>query len=376
MGIELESVESGELPLDVVIGILSRIPVKTLFRFKSVCTTWDAMIPTSPYLVSTHLKNYTRASLLCSYHERGTRLVSLSPEDDDPAQPPTTLATGDLARLVCGAGNGVFLLGGPNVFQSGHYHLWNPATREIRQLPDPPLALELDPSHPLHHYLWHYSDYCGIGLTDDDIKVVLIRNYVYRGPRYNVLPPDLGYPSPVFVYTLRSNCWRELPERYSYQEKRELTHSMFRWCTYFEGFLYRLSMDRHGIFVVAFDMATDVFHKITCPFGAACWSCNLSVYGDSSIALFRQLDSLSVEVWLLSRSGGGWYWMKHSSLDPLPEQLHVQGWWKDDQLVAQTSGPRNDMVLFDMTTQECKLLIPNCMLERWNVYKESLFRIE
>ncbi|CAL1359574.1 unnamed protein product [Linum trigynum] len=344
MGIELESVESGELPLDVVIGILSRIPVKTLFRFKSVCTTWDAMIPTSPYLVSTHLKNYTRASLLCSYHERGTRLVSLSPEDDDPAQPPTTLATGDLARLVCGAGNGVLLLGGPNVFHHGHYHLWNPATREIRQLPDPPLAPELDPSHPLHHYLWHYSDYCGIGLADDDIKVVLIRNYVYRGTRYNALPPYLGYPSPVFVYTLRR-------------------------------FLYRLSMDRHGIFVVAFDMASDVFHKINCPFGAS-WSCNLSEYGDSSIALFRQLDSLSVEVWLLSRSGGGWYWMKYSSLDPLPEQLHVQGCWKDDQLVAQTSGPRKDMVLFDMNTRECKLLISNCMLERWNVYKESLFRFE
>ena len=44
------------LPGDVILNILARLPVKSLFRFRCVCKSWDSLI-TSPYFISTHLNN-------------------------------------------------------------------------------------------------------------------------------------------------------------------------------------------------------------------------------------------------------------------------------------------------------------------------------
>ncbi|KAK4592933.1 hypothetical protein RGQ29_017176 [Quercus rubra] len=42
------------LPDDIVLNILSRIPVKSLIRFRCVCKTWDSSI-TTPNFISTDL---------------------------------------------------------------------------------------------------------------------------------------------------------------------------------------------------------------------------------------------------------------------------------------------------------------------------------
>ena len=44
------------LPDDIVLNILSRLPVKSLLRFRCVCKTWDSSI-TTPNFISTHLNN-------------------------------------------------------------------------------------------------------------------------------------------------------------------------------------------------------------------------------------------------------------------------------------------------------------------------------
>ena len=43
------------LPDDIVLNILSRLPVKSLLRFRCVCKTWVSSI-TTPNFISTHLK--------------------------------------------------------------------------------------------------------------------------------------------------------------------------------------------------------------------------------------------------------------------------------------------------------------------------------
>ncbi|CAI0390205.1 unnamed protein product [Linum tenue] len=356
--------ESNYLPFDVVIGILSRLPVKTLFRLKSLCKIWDAMIPTNPDLVSLHLKNYThnpatKASLVCNYdHEddrwfsANPRWVSLCPD----AQRPIQLDQSLLQRVICGTGHGLFLLGNRGALHPD-YRLWNPATRKTRHLPDPPLAPP---------YLTHSSDHCGVGIDQvaNDIKVVLIRNYVYTDAA-----SLYAFRSPVFLYTLRSNCWRELEESCPYWEGQNLVTCH----TYFKGFFYWLVEQNE--YVVAFDMGSDVFHRIECPLrGNSIGS--LSIYGDS-IALFRgPLFGSSVAVWLLSESGGQWCWIKQSNLGPVLERSYVKRCWKNGQFICHQFRPNNKLVLFEIGAQECKVLIPNCWhLNYCYIYKESLVSI-
>ncbi|CAL1403335.1 unnamed protein product [Linum trigynum] len=385
--------ESNYFPSDIVVDILSRLPVETLFRFKSVSTNWNSKItPTNHYLVSMHLKNYTnnpatKASLLATYLEADASLfatyleanepapysrhsVSLCLEEvDDGRRPPIHVDQSLLERIVCGTGNGLFLLDTIHP----HYNLWNPATREIRPLPDPPLFTSPPETPP---GLQHSSDYCGMGvdLVDNDIKVVLIRNYDYYDHGHWIPSSSSRFPSSVFVYTLRSNCWSEVAGGYPYGDgQQDPTYCLFDCHTYHDGFLYWLFKDynnRNG-YVVAFDMGNNLFHKINCPVDDPP-ACNLGLFR-GSVALFEgQKDYGTCVVWLLSSRGGQWSWIKHSSFGVFPEELVVIGCWKDDQFIAQTSCD-DQLVLYDTGSKQIKVLVSKCWSITWlNIYRQSL----
>lgn len=56
------------LPEDLVIDqILSRLPVKSLMRFKSVCKRWYSF-PTNPSFIASHLKHNTTCNSLASWN--------------------------------------------------------------------------------------------------------------------------------------------------------------------------------------------------------------------------------------------------------------------------------------------------------------------
>ena len=49
-----------DLPDDIVLNILTRLPVKSVLRFRCVCRPWNSSI-TSSYFISTHLNNFAHA---------------------------------------------------------------------------------------------------------------------------------------------------------------------------------------------------------------------------------------------------------------------------------------------------------------------------
>lgn len=56
------------LPEDLVIDqILSRLPVKSLMRFKSVCKRWHSL-PTNPSFIASHLKHRNTPNTLASWN--------------------------------------------------------------------------------------------------------------------------------------------------------------------------------------------------------------------------------------------------------------------------------------------------------------------
>ncbi|CAL1397998.1 unnamed protein product [Linum trigynum] len=362
--------ESGPyLPSDAVMGILSKLPAKTLFRFKSVCTNWDAMVPSDPHLVSMHLRNYTRTSLLCTYRDlinggggEVPKSVLLHP-DDTVDDSPRLVDWDDqlLDEAICGAGNGLFLLGNPYRHHNPNYRLLNLATGQIRLLPNP--------SPGLMERRSDFPDHCGVGLDSaaDDVKVVVIR----CGARSHRDPPTT-----VFVYTSRSNRWRKLAAG---------SHSCGVVGTYIppfdchlhsSGFFYWLFSNgwkSGNSYVMAFDMSNDILHRIEdCPLsglGSLGGTCRGG--GDSVVLIPLYMDSAD-DMWLLSRDdgGGAWCWIKRHSTGGrhFPTTLVVHGLWKDDRIMTDLD---DQLVLYDTVAHKYRVLMDH-LPKRLHVYRERL----
>ncbi|CAN1237524.1 F-box only protein 8 [Linum grandiflorum] len=374
---------SSHLPLDIVIDILSRLPVKTLIRFKCVSKHWNDIISSSPYLVSMHLaRNQPSANhIICTYTDRSNddqiRTVVLScPDDPIPVycdQHPVICSSGDLGLLLLQLKDPM-----PSWHQSkSEFALWNPATRQVKLLFRPPF----EPPTPR---LRQYSDACGVGLdlVANVVKVVLVRNYAfvhqYEGPETKLI-------SPVYVYTLGGG-WRKLTGDYPCHHPQAGIIFPIDLCdsTHFNGSIYWISYASEPISIVIFDLGTEVFHKIDCPIhdlddDRSIWG--PYIYRDS-IAVFAT-DSSNVEVWLLSGSNEGvgeLCWIKQSSIiGPPTRELELHAIFTDNKLVALTRDDESrkyDLVVFDTRKQQVKLVIPNICLDGLFTYRETLVCIQ
>ncbi|CAN1237676.1 F-box only protein 8 [Linum grandiflorum] len=369
-----------DLPLDIVIDILSRLSVKTLIRFKCISKHWNQLISRSPYLIYMHLiRNQQSANnLRCTYRDRsnddgGTRTVVLY--SDDPL-----LVYCDHHTVVSSSGDlGVLLLRWKDHMHSWHqseseYAIWNPATRQVKHLFRPPLE---PPNAPR---LRQYNDDCGVGLdlVSNVVKVVLVRNYAFLRQRQEAR---------VYVYTLGlGGGWRKLTGDYPYhpQSGASFPTNLYR-STYFKGSIYWLTYeyDTEKLPIVIFDLGTEVFRKIDCPiYGRDDDRTNSGpyIYHDS-IAVFATNIS-SVDVWLLSGSNEGvgeLCWIKHSNIGPLPLELDVCAILTDDKIVAFSRDDENrkkDLVVFDTRKQEVKVVIPNRYVHGLFTYRETLVCME
>ncbi|CAN1237525.1 Putative F-box protein At3g10430 [Linum grandiflorum] len=349
---------SSYLPFDILIDILSRLPVKTLIRFKSVSKHWNEIVSRSPYLVSMHLARNQQSEnhMICTYKDRSNdddrriRMVVVCCPDDP------ILVYCDPQPVICSSGDlGLLLL----QWTESKYALWNPATRQVKHLFRPPLEPPYFPDYP---------DDCGVGLdlVSNVVKVVLVRNYEVAEDKSM---------SPVYVYTLGGG-WRKLTGIIFPIDLCDSTH--------FNGSIYWISYASEPISIVIFDLGTEVFHKIDCPIhdlddDRSIWG--PYIYRDS-IAVFAT-DSSNVEVWLLSGSNEGvgeLCWIKQSSIiGPPTRELELHAIFTDNKLVALTRDDESrkyDLVVFDTRKQQVKLVIPNICLDGLFTYRETLVCIQ
>ena len=122
---------------DVLIEILSKLPVNSLMRFSVVCKRWHALIKV-PTFISNHLKNRENvAHLLISHRDKLTnkRLVSIFTNDNldkfvTQHIPPFFKESFGHIRLI-GPCNGIVCL----YRFPDNIALWNPLIREFKTLP-------------------------------------------------------------------------------------------------------------------------------------------------------------------------------------------------------------------------------------------------
>ncbi len=201
---------SSHLPQEVVEDILSRLPVKSLKRFKCLNKSWCALIQ-SPTFIAQHLHHSSQsnnACLLVKHQDNTTKknMLSLIPNDYDHRHGELDMSVNlglpffneDTQSLkVKGACiNGIVCLYGGAQFGNKDIVLWNPAMREFKVVPACPI--DCPP----------YADYSveGLGFGYDaktkDYKVVrTVYIWEVNGPLY---------PHLIEVFSLNTNAWRKI----------------------------------------------------------------------------------------------------------------------------------------------------------------------
>lgn len=352
---------------NLIIEILSRLSVKDLLKFKSVCKSWYAII-SSPNFVSKHLNNYYnrnddwRGCLLVQHYVSYAEILLYELLVDET---PRTLAYEVLDRTpmhssyVCGPCDGLYYV--------YHYDfsgraLWNPAINEFKILPE----IICKPDLPAQ-FTYASNEVYGFGFDHviGNYKVVVMKGYWKTDPNDD---SDLKHPVSVLVYSLRTDSWRycgDLAKAYHLEDNK--CYIYVNGCCYWFG-----SLEYSSEVIISFDMANDSFKEIDVPDYAQTSSKCLAVYDDSLAFLSLHNTDNFFDIWTWSEG----CWTKKFSVGQLPDVRGPVGHWKDNTLLLQCEDGK--LVLFDPDTQKTKdLAFQN---ERWCegvfAYMESLVSIK
>ncbi|XP_022772462.1 F-box protein CPR30-like [Durio zibethinus] len=252
------------IPLDVLCGILSELPVKALLRFKSVSKEWFSMI-NDPYFIKLHLRQSmetNRNNLNIILKERASgKLFSVGFDSinlDNPRElnHPLKRRRGGVLdeeyydyTQALGSCNGLLCLINDNQTYRTIV-LWNISTGDYKVLPDqsmePPQAWSQVQQVTFYGF--------GYDSINDDYKLVMI----VQGIDYSERSPLV---TEVRVYSLKTNTWRRGEEIPYY-----FRNLWGKGGTFVNGALHWLGIEGRKwelpSMVIAFDVGTEKHRPI------------------------------------------------------------------------------------------------------------------
>ncbi|KAL2938999.1 hypothetical protein RDABS01_022448 [Bienertia sinuspersici] len=385
MIISMEQID--HLPENLIVEILSWLPVKDLLQFKSVCKSWCSII-SSPNFITKHLKNYYynpnndswKDCLLVQYYVTHAELQLYELFVDET---PRVLANEVLDDMpmrnsyVCGPCDGIYYVSQPGTFNDTGRGLWNPAINEFRTLPE-----IISKPHLPSNITYASNEVYGFGIdpVTRDYKVVVIRGHLSTNEDEtdNVKFPVVS----VLVYSLRTDSWKycgDLGRAYDLETNN--CYIYVNGCCYWFG-LYGCSDysdesdddddDDDDEVIISFDMATDAFKEMDVPDYSRPSSKCLGMYDDSLAFLCLSDTEKVFDVWTWNEEC---CWIKKISVGPLPEVRSPIGHWKDNRLILQCKDGK--LVVYDPKTQVRDLAFQK---DRWCegafAYMESLVSIK
>ncbi|XP_059650936.1 F-box/kelch-repeat protein At3g06240-like [Cornus florida] len=257
------------LPLDVVIDILTRLPVKTLIRCSCVCKSLYSLV-TNPSFITKHLNannNNNNNNLLlirrCSSdrdedeydadaeeHYSVLRCENKILCDYAEFELPVYSFDNNYFRIV-GSCNGVVCLSNDLVFYRNHIYLWNPSIQKTMALPRPRITFG---KHGCHMHSIGF----GFDSVTDDYKVVRIV-YLLKVLDGYVTPPEVD------IFSLSTGRWRNISHLGLKHLIRELAPQAF-----LNGAAHWLADNgsEKSHLIVSFHMGDEVFGEIKVPDGA------------------------------------------------------------------------------------------------------------
>ncbi|OMO97110.1 hypothetical protein COLO4_14882 [Corchorus olitorius] len=370
------------LPQELILEILVRLPVEDLVKFTAVCKSWNSLIK-NPNFISTHLgKSISSSStnrLLFRQLETDARLqYSLCLDNKalhEYKQPPCP--NGGCGFGVAGSYNGlVCLVRDMGFYYGSTFILWNPAIKKAIHLPEPSVR-----------YSSLYDAFIGFGFDSKTNDYKLLRLVV------NVM----NNHTEAEVYSLNANCWRRItyiapnytphfedPGNYvnSFDElawKNYCANGFVKlaWRTYGNSFvngsIHLLACDRNAYRILAFDVSEEVFSEIPLPdhlSNASNFICaNLLKYGESSIATLTcewepSLMCTQRHLWVMKEYGVATSWTKVLAEAAAVSVPRVVFFRKDEEQIFLV---RNEHLVVDSYVESLVLLDKCCINSPWNV---------
>ncbi|CAH9142003.1 unnamed protein product [Cuscuta epithymum] len=358
------------LPTEIIAEVLKRLPVKYLIRFQCVCSLWKNLI-NSPSFIGSQVdhSNPENLSLICRrnpYSATSTldcldRHMQLRQVENNPF----------IDRLksleIVGSCNGLLCV---QIRESGtllSLYLWNPATREVIQVPKSRTSMDLC-------YL------CSLGFA-------FVNNYNIAIPYVTRSKMEYG----IEVYSLATASWKKIQMPWL-QDGRFLTDSII-----FNGSLFWLATKR-GLTsheedctnaIASLHLAMDEFRLIPPPPLPMNEVDKLTVY-ENRLAVFHyshafNAGNTSINLWVIEEGIGG-SWSKILTCGPYPYFGIPLAIWRN-QIVCNVypncsvePNDKNDAAgsyLFDPTSNEVKVLYSgrDGILHAVFTYAESLVPI-
>ncbi|CAH9067349.1 unnamed protein product [Cuscuta europaea] len=362
------------LPIEIIADVLKRLPVKSLIRFQSVCNLWKDLIK-SPSFIASHLEYSDRENpTLISMRKNsvsGTSILYFLDRDMQLRQVQNNPFIDSFEYTwIVGSYNGLVCVqtGQPGTLLS--IYLWNPAIREVIEVPRTRPGMDL-----------LYS--CSLGFafspTVNDYRIV--RPYVARG--------DLEYGFE--AYSLTTNLWKNI----GMGSLRGICPSFD--CITFNESMFWLASQRglasHGgdntNVILSLYLAMDEFRLISPPPLSRNKVAKLTVY-ENRLAIFHYSSALntgntSIDLWVIEEGIDG-SWSKILTCGPYPHFAVPLTIWRNQiicDVYADCSVEGNDEIeatgcfLFDPTSNVVKVLFSgrNGILHAFFRYVESLVHI-
>ncbi|PRQ35063.1 putative F-box domain-containing protein [Rosa chinensis] len=259
-----------DLPEDIILKILCRLPVKSLIRFTCVSKRWRSMIISDPQFGKSHhqlasqQRTLRREVLLTTYPKlRDPGPISLARSGGFFKLPPRFQSLEDNFSvknftipceksediIVMASCNGLVLVGESNRGYLRNLSIWNPSTGCFRNLPRPSFP-ERSVQSAGNEYKFSVNYGFGHVSASDDYKLVFII-------------PALGDLPEVHVFSMRANIWKVITAPYSSWPRWRggqgtLSNEAIHW-------VIRHKNESSDPVIYAFDLAEEGFRQVPLP---------------------------------------------------------------------------------------------------------------
>ncbi|KAF8015778.1 hypothetical protein BT93_H1344 [Corymbia citriodora subsp. variegata] len=326
---------------DILIEILSRLPAKSLMRFKCVGKRWRSLI-SNPGFAKLHLQRLKAGDLIPSQRIFKTSpLESIDYElhdgviggDDDLAvvevhelrlgnprwQPPYLV--GSCHGLVC-------------LLVPGRFFLYNPTTRESRSFP----CCDLVPQVPQNWLVYGFG-------------------YDPRSEDYKILQFGSANERQEAIFSLKSGSWRRI------QVQRESQPTYFNQGVYWNGALHwcvvDMSRNECETAIMSFDLSEEKFHQVlpVPEVDGQVLFMGLGIHG-ANLFIYRGTYDDCCEAWTMNEYGRGGSWTKWFSVSTKRIPGYTE--WQTVPVVYTRSGKivflidMDKMILFNPRDNTCK----------------------
>lgn len=274
-------------PQEIINLILVSLPVKSLFRFRSVCKLWLSIISTPSFIKAHQDSMSTKDPRLIladapfdsqdNYQHLEFSTCSLYNLQNDllTDEPVTETIEGNFNSVVGYCINGLVCLVSDDDFRAV---LWNPSTRKSRRLP------KIDMAHYYVCYGFCYDE------CNDDFKVFAIYS-----------DDDCAFEYKVSVYSSKSDSWRvigDLPFNVVCGNGVFANRAIY-WEVYADDF-----------FIISFDIKTETYRQVLQPKydleETPCWK--FGNFGNSLYVLY-DLDTYA-DLWVIKEFDPKESWTK------------------------------------------------------------------